>query len=178
MAETPLLRLWSARIGYLLVALVLMLIKLLPFSNGTAGFPAPDLLVLVTCVWVLRRPDAVPVRSVAGVFLLADILFSQPLGLWAAIMVGLTEFLRRREVAWRDIAFPLEWALVSVAIAAATLGYAVILAVFVVDQPGLGLTLLRLLATLACYPAGALLARAVGLRKSAPGDADRIGAKA
>ncbi|NRB01279.1 MAG: rod shape-determining protein MreD, partial [Rhodobacteraceae bacterium] len=75
MAETPLLRLWSARIGYLLVALVLMLIKLLPFSNGAAGFPAPDLLVLVTCVWVLRRPDAVPVLSVAGVFLLADIVF-------------------------------------------------------------------------------------------------------
>lgn len=175
MADHPLMGLWAGRAAYLLLALVLMLWKLLPFSNGSAGFPAPDLLVLVTVVWVLRRPQWVPALSVAAVFLLGDILFLQPLGLWAAIMVVLTEFLRRREVAWRDVSFPIEWALVGAAVAAATILQALVLGMFVIDQQALGLTLLRLLITLACYPLIVLAMGMAGIRKSLPGEADRMG---
>ena len=53
---------------------------------------------------------------------------------------------------------------------------AALLAIFVVDQPSLGLTLIRLIATILFYPVVAfLLIRSLGLHKLAPGAVDRLG---
>ncbi|MGI1661050.1 rod shape-determining protein MreD [Palleronia sp. KMU-117] len=170
----------SRRLGYraLLLGLlaVVMLVGLLPLHPGPGRFPAPDLLLLIVVAWVLRRPDYVPVTLIAAVFLLADFLFLRPPGLWAAIVVLATEFLRAREPGWRDLPFLLEWAIVAGVLGAMTLAYSVALAVFFVDQPGLGRTLLHLAITIAAYPPVVLLtARALGLRKAAPGEVDQLG---
>ncbi|MCU0855250.1 MAG: rod shape-determining protein MreD [Rhodobacteraceae bacterium] len=170
----------SRRLAYrlLLVAILalVMFVKLMPLSPGPGSWPAPDLLLLITVAWVLRRPDYVPVVLVALVFLLADLLFLRPPGLWAAIVVLATEFLRSREPGWRDIPFLLEWGIVAGVLTVATLFYSAVLAVFFVDQPRLGLTLLHVAITIAAYPLVVLLtARALGLRKAAPGEVDQLG---
>jgi rod shape-determining protein MreD len=170
----------SRRLAYrlLLVAILSLVIlaKLMPLNPGPGSWPAPDFLVLITFAWVLRRPDYVPVLLVALVFLLADLLFLRPPGLWAAIVVLATEFLRGREPGWRDIPFLLEWAIVAGVLTAAALSYTAVLTVFFVDHPGLGRTLLHLAITIAAYPLVVLLtARALGLRKAAPGEVDQLG---
>lgn len=170
----------SRRLGYrviwvLLIAAV-MLAMLLPIHPGPGRFPAPDFLLLITFAWVLRRPDYVPVLLIGLVFLLADFLFMRPPGLWAALVVLATEFLRAREPGWRDLPFLLEWAIVAGVLAVMTLAYSLALAVFFVDQPGLGRTLLHLAITTAAYPVVVLLtARTLGLRKAAPGEVDQLG---
>jgi rod shape-determining protein MreD len=51
-----------------------------------------------------------------------------------------------------------------------------ILGLFAVTQPGLGLTLIGLVATILAYPLVVILAgRAFGLRKIVPGEVDRLG---
>jgi len=170
----------SRRLGYRLVWVLLtaavMLAMLLPIHPGPGRFPAPDILLLVTIAWVLRRPDYVPVVLIGGVFLLADFLFLRPPGLWAAIVVLATEFLRAREPGWRDVPFLLEWAIVAAVLSGMTLAYALALAVFFVDHPSLGRTILHLGITVAAYPAVVLLtARSLGLRKAAPGEVDQLG---
>jgi rod shape-determining protein MreD len=176
MADPVARRRLSYRLVFLAILALVMLAKLMPLHPGPGSWPAPDILVLITFAWLLRRPDYVPVVLVALVFLLADLLFLRPPGLWAAIVVLATEFLRSREPGWRDIPFLLEWGIVAAVLTAMTLAYSAALAVFFVDQPGLGLTLLHLAITIAAYPVVVLLtARALGLRKAAPGEVDQLG---
>ena len=176
MAETTHAGRWTYRGVFLALAALVIFAKLLPLHPGPGRFPGPDILILMACAWVVRRPDFLPVAIVVAVFLLADLLFMRPPGLWTALAVIGTEALRRRSVALRDGGFLSEWLTVSVVITAMFLANALVLTVFVVDQPGLGLTLIRLITTLLVYPVVVVLAaRAVGLRKIAPGEVDRLG---
>ncbi len=168
-------RFWAL---FLLISAVLFFVQLLPLSPGPGRFPGPDVLLLVAIAWVLRRPDYVPVFLIAGVFLLADILFMRPIGLWTAIVILGLEFLRARSVAVRDWSFLVEWLGVGVTVTAMFVAYSLVLAVFVVDDAPLGLTLIRVVVTVLAYPVVvALGARAMGLQKSAPGEVDSLGHK-
>lgn len=167
---------WTYRGVFLALATLVIFAKLLPLNPGPGKFPGPDLLVLMACAWVVRRPDYLPVVLVVLVFLMADFLFMRPLGLWTALAIMGLEALRRRSVVLRDVGFLTEWLTVSVVITGMFLANALVLTVFLVDQPGLGLTLIRLISTLLVYPVVVVLAaRAVGLRKIAPGEVDRLG---
>ncbi len=167
---------WTYRGVFLALSALVIFAKLLPLHPGPGKFPGPDLLVLMACAWVVRRPDYLPVVLVVFVFLMADLLFMRPPGLWAALTVIGLEALRRRSVVLRDSGFLTEWLTVSVVITSMVLANAMVLTVFVVDQPGLGLTLIRLITTLLVYPIVVVLAaRAVGIRKIAPGEVDRLG---
>ena len=166
-----------AHVGYFLfLAAVIAFVQLLPLPDSAGGVPGPDVLLLVACCWGLRRPDLLPTPIVAAVFLLADVLFMRPLGLWAGLVVIAFEFLRSRSTAWRELNFLLEWAMVTGIIVSVSFANAAVLAIFVVDQPSLGMTLLRLIATIAFYPVVAfILMRTIGLYKLAPGAVDRLG---
>ena len=174
MAETPRSRRLAWQIIFLALAAALTFIGLLPL--GQAALPGPDLFVLFAFAWVLRRPDYVPVLLVAVVLLLADFVFLRPPGLWAALGVLGLELLRVREGPLRDVPFAVEWGIVSVVIAAMFLANALVLAIFFVEQPPLGLTLIQMIATLLSYPAVvAVTAFGFGLRKAAPGEVDNLG---
>ncbi len=167
---------WTYRGVFLALAALVGFAKLLPLHPGPGQFPGPDLLILMASAWVVRRPDYLPVTMVAVVFLLADLLFMRPPGLWTAFAILGLEALRRRSVALRDGGFLSEWLTVCVVVSAMFLANALVLGIFVVDQPGLGLTLIRLIVTLLAYPVVVVLAaRSVGLRKVSPGDIDRLG---
>lgn len=175
MAEAVVTRSWRYGVLFFVLAFVIVFARLLPLGPGP-GLPGPDLLVCVAFAWVLRRPGAVPVLSIAAVMFLTDILFMRPIGLWTACVVLGSEFLRSREPFSRDLPFLLEWLVVSVVIVSMTLGYSLILAIFGVDQPSLGLRLIQMIATILAYPPVVLFSVALlGLRKMAPGAVDELG---
>lgn len=167
---------WVYGAAYFGVMSVLALLGILPTSIGPDGFPGPDLLICVTFAWVLRRPQYVPTILVAFVFLLTDVLFMRPLGLWAALVVLAVEFLRAREAGSRERLFLVEWALVAGVLLAITLTNRLVLAVFLVNQAGLGLTLLQFFVTVFTYPVIVLLSRLLfGVVRMTPGETDARG---
>ncbi len=170
----------TGRLGYRLLFVALAgavaFVQLLPLDMGPGKLPGPDVLMLLAFAWVIMRPDYVPVHLIAAVFFVADLLFMRPPGLWTALVVLGTEFLRARSFTLRDTPFPLEWLLVAVVITAVFLANALILGLFGVTQAAFGLTLIGLVATIVAYPLVVILAgRAVGLKKIVPGEVDRLG---
>ncbi len=179
MAESLNTRVWTYRGIFICLAAFVVFVKLLPLHPGPGRFPGPDILLLMATAWVVRRPEYLPVLLVAAVFFLADLLFMRPPGLWAALAVIGMEALRRRSPWLRESGFLTEWLVVSVVVALMFLANSLVLAVLFVDQPGLGLTLIRLMTTLLLYPIVVILAaQAIGLRKMSPGETDRLGQNA
>ncbi len=167
---------WRYRLLFAGIACFLFFVQLLPLNPGPGGFPGPDVLLLLAIAWVLRQPDFVPVILIAAIFLMADILFMRPLGLWTALVVLGLEFLRARSVAMRDWSFIVEWLMVAGTITAIFIANTLILTIFLVDDTSLGLVLIHLIATILAYPLVVILgARAMGLRKIAPGEVDVLG---
>lgn len=176
MADPVALRVWTGRGIFLAVAAVLIFVRLLPFDSRPGELPAPDMLLAVTAAWVLRRPAHVPVGLIAGVFLVCDMLFLRPPGLWTLLVVLATEFLRSREGLARELTFPLEWLMVGVVLVSATLIENLVLAILFVPAASVGVALLHTLVTLLVYPlAVAALRFGFGLRRVAPGETDELG---
>jgi rod shape-determining protein MreD len=169
-------QLWIGRGKYLLIACAIIFVRLLPLNLGPGRPPMPDLVLAVTMAWVLRRPEQVTPVMIAGVFLICDMLFLRPPGLWTLIVLIATEVLRAREGLARDLPFPLEWALVAIILLSATLAESLVLTILVVPISAIGVALLHILLTLLAYPAVvAALRFGLGLRRAAPGEKDAMG---
>ncbi|MDG1129200.1 rod shape-determining protein MreD [Seohaeicola saemankumensis] len=176
MAEGSTTRVWGMRMMYLALALVLIFAQLMPLDFSPQAWAGPDLLVAFTFAWALRRPEFVPALSIGLVVLLADLLFLRPPGLWAALMVLGTQALRNRARNLRDQPFVMEWLAVAGVFLAISVANRLVLAILMVPQAPLGLTIIHVLMTLICYPVVVMLSQWVfGVRKAAPGDLDRLG---
>lgn len=161
------------------LAALVIFVQILPSGLGTGRLPSPDLLILLTAAWALRRPDYVPPLLVALVLLASDILLMRPLGLWAALGLLGMETLRSRGETSAELPFLGEWLLVTVVLAAMTLAQIVILGVFMVPQPPVGATALHLVTSAAVYPAVALATTCVfGVRAAPPAERDAMGGRA
>ena len=169
---------WAFRALFFLLIACIAFAQLLPLDPGPGGLPGPDVMLLLTLAWLLRRPEAVPVTMIALLFLMADFLFMRPPGLWAVIVVIMTEMIRSRASGFRDMSFVVEWLMIAAFITVGTLAHVILQAVFFVDQPALGQTLIRLLATVLCYPlVVAFGARSFGLRKPVSGEFNPLGVR-
>ncbi|MEZ5882984.1 MAG: rod shape-determining protein MreD [Paracoccaceae bacterium] len=158
------------------IAAVILFLHLLPLSSGAGGIPGPDLMLALTLAWVLRRPDYVPALLIVAVFLLEDLMYMRPPGLWPLIVLLGTELLRAREQGLRDLPHVLELAVVGGLMVAMLIARRLVLALVMIEQPPLGMELLRLLVTLAAYPLVVVASRlALGLRRAAPGEVDALG---
>lgn len=176
MAEGSAPRVWAMRMLYLALALAVIFANLIPLDFQPQVWTGPDLLVALTFAWALRRPEFVPALSVAVIVLLADLLLLRPPGLWAALMVMGTQALKNRARNLRDQPFMMEWLAVAGIFLVITLGNRLVLAVMMVPQAPLGLTVIHVVMTLICYPVVVMISQLVfGVRKSAPGDLDRLG---
>ncbi|MHA7851507.1 rod shape-determining protein MreD [Roseovarius sp.] len=170
---------WAMRMLFGVLCLLLIFLHLLPLQLLPRGWAGPDVMLALTFAWVLRRPDFVPPLLIAGLFLLTDLLFQRPPGLWAALVLLGSQTLRAREPGLRDLTFAVEWVSVATTLVAMTLGYRIILAILMVDQAPLGLSLMQLVLTLMVYPLVALISHtAFGVRKIAPGDIDAFESRA
>ena len=109
MANDPFYRTWGARVVFFGLSFLLILIPLTPIDLSPTNWPRPDILFAVTFVVVLRRPDIAVFWLVALIFLFADILRSDPIGLWAAISLMGVEFARDNRVSIRENLFIGEW---------------------------------------------------------------------
>ena len=176
MAEGSAARVWGMRAMYLALALVVIFANLLPLDFQPRVWAGPDLLVAFTFAWVLRRPEFVPALAVGLVFLLADLLFLRPPGLFAALMVLGTQTLKTRSRNLRDQSFLMEWLAVAGVFLTLSLANRLVLAVLLIPQAPLGLTIIHVVMTLICYPFVVMISQlVVGVRKASPGDLDRLG---
>jgi len=166
-------RIWLGQLSFLLVALGVIFVQLLPLTTAPRLWTPPDVLLVAALVWVVRRPDYLPVWLVAGVFLLTDFLFHRPPGLFAALMVLLTEALRRRAAGLWTAPFAMEWLAASVGMVAITLGNRLVLSLSMTPQAPLGLTLLQMGMSILFYPVIVLVAALVfGITRPTPGEAE------
>lgn len=161
---------------FLGIVVLSLFIRLLPLGQDLTPWPRPDLLVCLTFAWVLRRPDYLPALMIGAVFFVEDLLLLRPPGLWALMVLLGSEFLRRRVGLLREVKIVLEVVIVSVVLLVMTLGYRIILAIVMVPQAPLGLSLGQFIATIAVYPVVVLVSHYVfQVRKPATGEVDAIG---
>lgn len=176
MAEAPRARLWIGRATWAALMLGMVFLRLLPLDTLPRNWAPPDLMLAITLVWAARRPDFLPVWLVGLVFFGADLLFQRPPGLWAALVVLLTEWLRRRAAGFRSLPFLLEWMTVAIGVAGITIAYRSVLFATMTPQAPLHLTVVQAALTVLCYPAVVGLAHLVfGVSRPAPGAVDSLG---
>jgi rod shape-determining protein MreD len=158
------------------LAAVFLFARLLPLDLNLFGWPGPDLLLLLTMAWVLRRPAHLPAVAIGLVWLVEDLLTFRPPGLWALMVLAGTEFLRARTAVVREINLALEWAMVAGVIVAMWLAYRTILGIVMVPNEALDLSLAKLFATVALYPVAIfVLTFVLRVRKPATGELDDLG---
>jgi len=177
MAErSPRVEVWAGRGAFVLMAFALIFVTMLPLSTLPRAWAAPDLLLAVTFAWAARRPDFVPVLLVAGVFLLFDLLYGRPPGLWTGLVLLATEALRVRSHDLRAVPYLLEWATVAVAVIAVFMSYRLVFSLTALPQVPLVPHMFQMIGTVLCYPVVTFLSYLLaGVRRPAPGEVDALG---
>lgn len=176
MAEAVDSRPWAGRLLWLLLFVALVMITLMPFSTMPPVWAGPDLLLAITLLWVMRRPDLVPMPVIALSWFITDFLLQRPPGLMTALVLIASEALRHRNAQLRALPPILEWLTASAVVIAITLGKRIVLALLVTPLAPLGLTLMQMVMTLLAWPVVAVVARFVfGVTRLAPGEVDALG---
>jgi rod shape-determining protein MreD len=187
---------WYYRGIFVALALILLFLRLLPLGTGSDGFPwsavpnwilapfayeprqwpGPDVLMCLAIAWVMRRPDYLPALLIALVFLVEDMVLLRPPGLWAALLLLATEFLRSRAALTRELSFAVEWLLAAGVMLALLIAYRTVFAISLMPQPGFGFALVQTLWSILCYPLVVVLSSfLLDLRKPATGEVDNFG---
>jgi len=167
---------WFYRIGFVAIAVALLFFKMLPLGSVAGDWPGPDLMLCLMLAWVTQRPDHLPMGLVAVVVLAEDMILMRPPGLWTALVVIATEFLRARSALTRELAFAAEWLLIAGVMVAMLLAYRLLFAVAFMTQPGFGFAFAQTVGSILMYPVIVWLLRVVlHLRKPAAGEVDGMG---
>lgn len=167
---------WGYRLLFIGLALLLLFLRLLPLGNTAGGFPGPDLLLCLTFAWVMRRPDFLPLGLLLPVFLIEDLVLMRPPGLWTALVVLATEFLRSRTALTRELNFVTEWVLAGGLMIGMLVAYRLAFGVVLLPQPPFGFAVVQVLWSILAYPVVVGLSRlAFDLRKPAMGEIDDYG---
>lgn len=168
--------LWAYRCLYVAIAMMLVFLRILPLSHQAGALPGPDLVLVMTLVWMVRRQDYVPIWLVAAVILTEDIITMRPPGLWCALVVIVCEFIRMRAVMVRELNFAAEWALVSGLMLVMLIVYRILFAITFLPQVTFGFALVQVLWSIAAYPLVVLISRYVlALHKPRMGEIDAYG---
>lgn len=178
MVDPVTLSTWGHRSLFVGLIAALAIARLMPLDAGQTGLPGPDLMLALTFAWVLRRPSYVPAWLIVALFLPLDMLFQRPPGLGALVVLLAAEFLKGRAELSRSLPFPLEWAMVAGVLLAMAGVTQIVLGLFFVPRPPLGLELLRALFTAALYPVAVAISHYLfGVRRASPGEVDALGAR-
>ena len=167
---------WIYRALFLGLALLILFVRLLPLGGEAGALPGPDLLLCLIMAWIIRRPDYLPMPLILIVLLTEDLVLMRPPGLWTAIVILATEFLRGRVTLTRELSFVVEWLLVSGVMLGMMLVYRLTLGLAFVPQAPFGFAIVQVLWSIAVYPVVVGLSRlALDLRKPATGEVDSFG---
>lgn len=167
---------WPYRVLFVGLALLLLVLRMLPLGGDVGVLPGPDLMLCLMLAWVTQRPDHLPVGLIALVVLVEDLLLMRPPGLWTAIVLIATEFLRGRSALTRELGFTAEWLLIAGLMVAMLLAYRLAFAIAFLEQPGFGFAFVQLVGSILSYPVVVGLLRvAINLRKPSTGEVDERG---
>lgn len=167
---------WLYRGLFVALAAFVLFLRILPLGSIAGNWPGPDLLLCLIMAWVMRRPDYLPVLLIALVVFIEDLILMRPPGLWTALTVVATEFLRSRVALTRELNFAVEWLLVAGLMIGMLLAYRLIFALVLLPQPPLGFALMQIFWSVLCYPVIVIASRlALYLRKPAMGEVDERG---
>lgn len=167
---------WFRRALFVALAVFVLFVRLLPLGSEAGEWPGPDLLLCLIFAWTMRRPDYLPVMLVAVVVMVEDLILMRPPGLWTALVVIGSEFIRSRVALTRELTFTVEWLLVSGIMVALVLVYRAVFAISLMPQPGFGFAMMQVLWSIACYPLVVAISRyGFDLRKPAMGETDAYG---
>ncbi len=167
---------WLYRAAFVAIALLLLFLKILPLGSVAGDWPGPDLLLCLMLAWVTQRPDHLPAFLIALVVLAEDMILMRPPGLWAALVVLATEFLRARSALTRELGFAAEWLLIAGVMVAMLLAYRLAFAVAFMAQPGFGFAFAQTVGSILMYPVIVWLLRvSFKLRKPSTGEVDEMG---
>ena len=184
---------WLHRVVFVALAIVFLFFRLMPGSYSVpmvcppddmwcpaltwiARMPGPDLLLCIVFAWTMRRPDYLPTLLIAGVVLFQDLLLLRPPGLWTALVVLASEFIRSRVALTRELNFGVEWLLVSAMMVAMLVLYRMVFGLVLLPQPPFGFAMVQVVWSILCYPLVVFLSRVVlDLYKPAMGEVDAYG---
>ena len=171
-------RLWTMRIAFVVLVVVILFFHMLPLQTATGGWIWPDLILAFALAWSVRRPDYVPLGLLAGCFLLADLLLQRPPGLWAVLTLVACARLQLQARSLRDASLAAEFMSAAAWIVGVGLGYRLVLAVLLVDMPSLAPALLQIVITVMAYPMVAIITHTLmGVRKATPHDLGSSGVR-
>ncbi|MBO9450881.1 rod shape-determining protein MreD [Tropicibacter sp. R16_0] len=171
-------RIWTMRLMYVGLALVILFFHLLPLNTLPSRWAPPDLLIAFTFAWTLRRPDYVPVLLIAAVMLVMDFMLQRPPGLLSALVVAGVAYLRNWSAGLSDASFLGEWASVGLVLVSIMVLNRLILGLTAVEQAPLWLVLIQLVLTIVIYPLVAFISQnLLGVRKLTPADVDILGGR-
>lgn len=152
MGDPLIWRLWGNRALFAGVAMLIILTGLIPNETGADHWPGPDILLALTICWLIHNPAQVPVALIAAVFLLADFLLQRPPGLRTALIIGVSEYLRSREIRPQEMTLPVEWAVAALTIASILVAERILLLITAVPIVTTGITVIHIIATVLSYP--------------------------
>ena len=137
---------------FIFVLFVALSIELTPVFALPLSALKPDLIYCFIAAWLLRRPDYVPTAAIVGIVVAAELMRLQTPGLWSAILLVLSEFLRAQAARFAKQSFWSEWLLISVTFAAATIFYLFALTLAFMPTPSSDHSLLHIASTVVAYP--------------------------
>lgn len=165
---------WRERILYVLAAMAVTYLAILPLGAKSNAAAVPDLFFCMTIAWVMRRPESAPVFLVAVTSFLIDIVLGRPMGLWSLILVLASEYFRGRETGKGMQMHLLEWLSVSLLFLTMLITYKIALTVGFSFAPDYADLALHFLVTVITYPVVvAVLYWGLKIRSPLPADRSR-----
>ncbi len=164
------------RLLFAALAVATIFLRILPMDHAAGDLPGPDILLCITLAWAMRRQDYVPIWLITAVFLAEDLILMRPPGLWCALVVLVTEFLRMRGVLMRELNFVVEWVVVSALMLLMMVIYRIIFAIAFLPQVSVGFALIQVLWSIIAYPIVVLVSQYIlDFHKPGTGEIDAFG---
>ena len=152
MSNIPSERIWIYRIVFIAISIFLVLTNLMPLQTMPQSWPWPNTLLLVIFCWSLREPNFVPVPLITFVLLSQDFLLHRPPGLFSGISVMILIWIKAITASSDDKSFLAEWVRVSLAFAAISLIYHLVLTLSLVNTSQLRISLIQTIFNISIYP--------------------------
>ena len=152
MSNIPSERIWIYRIFFIAISIFLVLTNLMPLQTMPQSWPWPNTLLLVIFCWSLREPNFVPIPLITFVLLSQDFLLHRPPGLFSGISVMILILIKAITASSDDKSFLAEWVRVSLAFAAISLIYHLVLTLSFVNTSQLRISLIQTIFNISIYP--------------------------
>ena len=161
MVMDPSLRILRLRLTYLLIVMLFVLFQTMPIHTSIDQLATPDIPLVITFAWVMRRPDVMGPILITIAFLFADMILQRPPGRWALIALCASMFLRLRTTYFKEVIFVYEWLMIAIVIIICFTAHHFLLLLTFLPTHNLELLVKQALFTIILYPVFIWLSRSI-----------------